>query len=381
MLQYKKMTLELVAILASFLLAGCSSLRAGDINQGENGLSAYFANCIIIDSTSDECQVFVDGRRIPNRIAVVVSGNSDIASDIIEFVLVPAQTVTISGIELRVQRPFYVATTTVTIWQGFALLRTAEFDAIAFKEYQQALVADQQPMTDATANAYRRYVEDPNNPHLCIDMREASMMSRNLTLRTGMRVRCLTLGEWLAAMRGGAESNYWWGDTLPPDPPFVAGPAKSLADGLNRIQRSDAKSTRHPLGLAHALGNVAQVVYPSDCERATIRRHLGPHAIKPLANGVPAIQKTRRFEIAQYSFLLCGGSVDDSAGDVVDRNVDLAWWVSQQRFSTTGEFFDPYTIADGSRLEDFAGLRLVIEIPPGEVSERPGKPLRVKASG
>lgn len=157
--------------------------------------------------------------------------------------------------------------------------------------------------------AYEEHLPDP-----FVTVADAHEFCAQFTKVTGVPVRLPSLNEWNAISRCNVESRYWWGDELD-DHPGIAiqdpGPTVAvMSELLEMLQPVDA-GVESPCGIYNAFGNVAELVWPTDGERQSIRMNYGPSRENGPSGPGPIFYDDNRFALPQYAALLLGGSVSD----------------------------------------------------------------------
>lgn len=342
--------------------------------EPDDGRHPYFdrASGCTCDWESDP-SLQIDGKRIPRSFSVSCQSPSREpidGCDEFEFVLVPAQQVEVDGITLSVTRPFYISTTELTNAQ-YAALAGGFFDD-GYKGYygEQIFSAKQQfNVHGDDLSAIERHIKEPRHPKLTMDLEEASQQAATLSHYARVQVRIPTIGEWFAAMRGGAPTAYWCGDEVSPDLLAWGVNAPDPAEAMGHV-REVREGPANPYGLYNVLGNAAELVYPDDEERALVRSHYGPTADRAASE-----QDTYPgYALPAYGTLAMGGGVRTCPGAWL-RGDTAAFLEAfhQQTMTWRGILTETQSLGSNGwvNLGWDSGVRFVVEIPD---STRAGSP-------
>lgn len=332
--------------------------------------------------------VLVDGKAVPARFSLDpcagVLRDHPIAqvAGPIEFVLVMPGETTIDGVEFRAERPFYLAAAPLDQAQLAANmfgLGEGYLDYESFRNSEKLLARLNPRHTGETIAFLDEYLAVPALPAVRQDVASASKALLTLSGTSGLRTRLPTLGEWYVAVRGpvgqgdSSHGPFWCGDQPPWDEIIWAGDYEQGAtrlQGAQRIRPAATAPTSHPLGLREMIGSVADLVFPSETERAAVTERLS--------------QLERRdagYVVQAHAAVRLGGGIDgtwDVTIDVVPPDLDSLEALDRATFTNSlvnleGIFYEGYVTANAGWLYHdrwATGLRPVVELPKGEVTVR-----------
>jgi len=276
-----------------------------------NELHPYFAGVDPLKYNipqAGENGILMDGILLPHDISLPCYRFRD--SEIKEakwltFVLVIPRNEVVDGLEFAPHRPFYISTTEISNAQYAQLFHdTALYDDYEIFKGDENIKARIDFLTNSSAlPQIEAYLDNPNLPALVMSLEKASGCARSLSVNRGIIVGIPTISEWYCAMRAGADTHYWFGETVDDTvnwPGIHAGNKEYLSHLLEVDQGSE-----NPWGIRNIVGNAAELVFPSEEERILLRKHFGPYAKK---------NKTKKdtgnaLYITEYSALSLGGSV------------------------------------------------------------------------
>lgn len=279
------------------------------------------------------------------------------------FVLVEPADLIVDGVQMSVERPFYIATTELTLKQagfyaappGMGMKEDLERWRGIVRAKLTGLRAYQKDQEKVLA-----YLENWQYPYIFGSLPQAANFTANLTLHSGMYVRLPTVAEWYLAMRAGRSTAFWWGDEWDPAQAGIEMP-KDIEVKMWPIDRLQAvtEGKPNPLGLYHVIGNVSEIVYPSDEERKILRHHFwepGLHLYGERAWG-------KSVYTGQYTSVQLGGDVRNIVQNNVPHGVvGLEEAIAYQQ-GFVRSFVDAETTV-GVDVRAFKGMRLVVELPP-----------------
>ena len=331
----------------------------------------------------DGSVVLVDDKAVPTRFSLDpcarVLSDKPIAqvAGPIEFVLVMPGEATIDGVEFRAERPFYLAAAPLDQAQYAAnMLGQGEgyLDYESFRDSEKMLARLNPRHTAEIIGFLDAYLADPALPAVRQDVASASKALLNLSGTLGLPARLPMLGEWFVAVRGGSEDGPFWSGNQPTWDEIVwAGDYEQGVTWLQSAQRirpAASAPTSHPLGLREMIGNVADLVFPSESERAAVAERLS--------------QLERRdagYVVQAHTAVRLGGGIDgtwDVTIDGVPPDVDSLEALDRATFTDSlvnleGIFYEGYVTANAGWLYHdrwATGLRPVVELPEGEVTVR-----------
>jgi len=348
-------------ILSAFVIGCATIVLTAASSNGSTAWHPYFKNVVAAAYDDGRETIAVDGQSLPHRFSVSVNTPHCTVkeADPIEFVLVLPGDVTIDGLTLRVRTPFYISTTELSNGQ-FARLRhlcIREYD-----HYGSDIIVRTRFDLDVPGCDIDRideYHGDPQLPALGVDLADAAVVARHLSMNTGMRGRLPGLGEWFRAMRAESDALYYWGNEALAGrrPRERSAPLQVSCELMQTITHVDIGEA-NPLGLKNMLGNVAELVIPSDVEREILRGHFGPDA----PHAVHERHRRLGMALAHHSALAVGGSVQTADGWLnLDIDEFVLTWTGLLGFSQIDERA-PLCY----HMHWCTGMRLVIDIPLGE---------------
>jgi len=336
----------------------------------------------------DGTVVLVDGKTVPERFSLdpcagVLRGEpiAEVAGPI-EFVLVMSGETTIDRVEFRADRPFYLAAAPLDQAQFAAnMLGLGEgyIDYESLRDSEKQLARLNRRHSGEIMEFLDGYLADPALPVVRQDVASASKALVTLSGTSGLRTRLPTLGEWYVAVRGpvgkgeAQDDPFWNGDEPPWDEIVWAGDYEQGAtrlQGAQRIRPAATAPTSHPLGLREMIGSVADLVFPSEAERAAVAERL-----------LLTERKDAHHVVQAHTAVRLGGGIDgtwDITIDAVPDGLDSLEALDRATFTNSlvnleGIFYEGYVTANAGWLYHdrwATGLRPVIELPAGEVTVR-----------
>ena len=359
-----------VAITSVFYSASYASDPIWRKTDQEDLVHKYFDGAIDYELPEEQAnRVLVDGKLIPRRITIACTRDrTDLIAEAepIVFVLVLPQTVKVDGLDLKVDRPFFVATTELTNAQYAQLVRGfVENGYRDYVEYELARANQDEGLNGKELVAISEYLADPQLPRLMVDLKTASEQTASLSLASRMAVRIPGLGEWFAAMRAGATSRYWWGNEV--DPSLVAWRANASEEIHDlTFLRPNNEGPANQLGVFNILGNASELVYPTRSERSMLRSRFGPNAQHARAE----VHRRPGFTVFEHTTFSLGGSVHTRPGVVWNSELGPRIEAYQaQAVEWAGIILETqeFEVTGWRQRGTYSGLRFVIDLPPGEI--------------
>jgi formylglycine-generating enzyme required for sulfatase activity len=366
------------------LLSLASSGDVPDETISRQPIHPYFASALELRRPdADEVRVYVDGKLLPKYVSygcdlgtAVDKGHE---SSPIAFVLVPPQDVKVDHIVFTIERPYYIATTEVSNAQYAQLYRPLggvheDYGAWAHDVYLHARL--DMRVSGQVLDELQSYLAQPELPVLKMDLESAAIPSDTLSTHYEARFRLPTLAEWYAAMRGGKQSTYWWGDDVRGDLMAWRGNQPTGGSDFDFL-RPVEEGPENPIGLYNCLGNAAELVFPSEEERRVLRTYYGPNA----AAARTEKYATPGFGISPLSAFALGGSVETGWRVSKSQETPSKWKEGFARHtSELPEIILWHQILDNPgwnwTIYWCTGVRFVLEAPEGTVVVERGEPRR-----
>lgn len=231
------------------------------------------------EATAYRCDGFV----LPVRFTVNITAIGEakgraLEAGFLEFVLVRPTSLAVTGATLRVERPFYMATTELTnaqrgVLEDSPLDRYESYDEYVEQYYWHVRTGN--PYVDGEQlDRLGKYLQQPSHPAISMGIGDALGCARTLSLHTGLACRLPTVAEWFVAMRAGAETRFWFGDS-----PFgvdlaLQSDGRTARSTDTTLLRDVSAGPANAFGLKNVIGNAKEIVWPSETERLEIGRVL-----------------------------------------------------------------------------------------------------------
>ncbi|MFG0284058.1 MAG: SUMF1/EgtB/PvdO family nonheme iron enzyme [Phycisphaerales bacterium JB039] len=299
-------------------------------------------------------QVTVDGRLLPNWFELPVARaapNGIAEAHPLSFVLVRPGQVTVDGVELSVERPFYLAVEETSLAQ-FAELNGSSARAYGdFNEYRDFLIWEARIDNRVPLRALQplsEYLENPRHPALLVNASSAANRIASLTARTPFTARLPTLSEWFLAARCEEPSVFWWGDSVDESKLVWMGDSPNETALVFAAFDEVSAGVRSQCGFLNMFGNAAELVSASDNEREILRRR-GVYLVAAAPISVGGAVNTR------------GAGFGSLRQAMEHLEAEVSEWTAIAAYQLTEESHW------GADIWWTSGLRFAIEIPDGEV--------------
>jgi hypothetical protein len=374
----------------NFVLAGCAQAALVDQPnrlQQEPVVSEYFDSCVDLDYSPLQggWTVTVNGEPVPTSFKVdhLFDPWRELKLDPpLEFVLVIPQAVSLKNDPLPAPQPFYVARTVISNLDMAVIAKQSRggYNEEGYREWWIATLRELELWDDEAGGPSTRrpsHVEvaellrDPRLParNGTMDLVNAMEIAGEVSRGTRTLTRLPTIAEWLSVLSAGTGNRFWWGDDWDPKRRMGGDGEAPPAPSRERLRQVHIPHGDHPLGVQNLIGNVREVVYPTSEERDILRRAIRQSATLP----EDMLHESSAIRWRAFGY----GLVASHSGMLMGLSVDV-------RSSVGAEgFFCPLLISRHqlikNRADHYAGVRLVMELPPGEV--RILKPLEAEAPG
>ncbi len=361
----------------------------GDHDQkDELLLRRYFRGCSdLVFESAGRRKVFVNGHQLPFEIefptTIQYEDRRGAEANPIRFVLVEPSFQHVDGFRMPVGRPFYIAKTEFSMEHAagtaipVTILIPMPKDLVpegeggirgTFDDTYAAFVAQLKEklgfsgLNDAGQQVLTDHLKDRHKPYLVRNLGQIPPMACTLSSHWGVQVRLPSVGEWYAAMRGGTtEQKFWWGNDWNPPDCWFREPGQDSTSTWRMI-RSVHAGVANPHGLLHVIGNVEELVFPTESERRIIYEEVVSQlSAEDLEKGPDELSLVQSKRLAALSLdpnsaIRLGGSVSAMRNRSETDAVDLLHSVVSSQLC--GE----------SNLLGAIGVRWVIEIPGGKVT-------------
>lgn len=216
-----------------------------------------------------------DGFWLPGRFeATLEPTDSNYDPPNLEFSLVSPGTIELDGVTLEVRLPFYIATHELASGQLGAMGGDRWGSQFGFYLWQSKRWRDDDRIAFESLADFKLYMQDPDRPAIIFDTELAVDIVRQLNTMTNASFEVPSIGQWILAMRAGQPSRYWWGDSAADAPDGAISSIKGASTNKLRGLRRVGEGASNALGLTNMVGNVRELVLPSDEERDAIAARL-----------------------------------------------------------------------------------------------------------
>lgn len=349
----------------------------------------YFQECIEISfDVEGQQKTYLNGYQLPAEVSFRTTLHypdiPDGDANPMRFVLVMPAVVSVSEIDIPVTRPFYIATSEFSMLNAAGLREpvtvphnvskdvtpsgvvyfngTFNQTYAAFVEHLKAEEFGSAELDDDLQRVFANYFENGQNPYLVRDMGTVRNIGCMLSAQWRTQVRLPSIGEWFAAMRGGKNQKYWWGDNW--NPPDCWFPPKTLQDAtvIWRKIRTVDSGVSNPLGLRHVIGNVSELTSPTEEERRIIYNDLmAQFSAEDLERDIetlpiPALERRAGVSILPDALIPFGASVSNLEFRSEDDAANLLHNILRRQYFGKLDFVTAI------------GVRWVVEVPEGEVT-------------
>lgn len=223
-------------------------------------------------------EVLSDGRRLPTRFVISDTYRSPRLDDPpykikVEFRLIPSGIVCVDGVNFVVDRPFYICTTELSLFQCALLLGSLDSDS--YHEYLSNLTDRYNKQLDITVednvlnSDFSSYISNGELPALGFDYQYCMEVLSSASENYAVPVRLPSLAEWHFSLKAGADTKYWWGNEVD-SKHAVSGDSSGR---YLKLLQPVSQGYENPWGLHHMIGNASEVVMPTQSEWRKLRRH------------------------------------------------------------------------------------------------------------